>query len=255
MNKLKGTLIAIYCALLLMIVLGLLSRCTPDNKEKDPLPPVREKFEADVVLCIDATGSMGTTIEMIKENATSFYDDVKTACRKEGKVVESMNLCVVAFRDIDVPENKAIEKSEMFSMPSQSDDLRSFLSGVKAYGGGSDVGELGLDAIAWAYAETKMKKKSDRKLIVILWSDETTKSITSRPGSHAFGHGISSFEEFTRLWNTDDNKNSRIVLFTPGTDSWENVANTLRNVTRHDFTVSDKTLEYDEILKIISEDV
>ncbi|MDR0602981.1 MAG: hypothetical protein LBG80_01590 [Bacteroidales bacterium] len=43
------------------------------------------KYSVDMVLCIDATGSMSPVIEKVKSNALSFHGDVEKALAEKGK--------------------------------------------------------------------------------------------------------------------------------------------------------------------------
>ena len=47
-------------------------------------------YNVDMVFCIDATGSMGGVIDMVKRNAVSFYGDVVDAMQKKGKTIDKL---------------------------------------------------------------------------------------------------------------------------------------------------------------------
>lgn len=44
------------------------------------------KYDVDIVMCIDATGSMGPLIKMVKANALSFYNDFTTRLAEKKKM-------------------------------------------------------------------------------------------------------------------------------------------------------------------------
>ena len=56
-------------------------------------------YNVDMVFCIDATGSMGGVIDMVKEHALKFYEDVTTAMSEKKKAVATLRVRIVAFRD------------------------------------------------------------------------------------------------------------------------------------------------------------
>ena len=45
-------------------------------------------YGVDMVFCIDATGSMGGVIEMVKDKALHFYNDVTQAMAAKNKTID-----------------------------------------------------------------------------------------------------------------------------------------------------------------------
>ena len=56
-------------------------------------------YNVDIVFCIDATGSMDNVINIVKDNALHFYDDVTAAMRANNKEISSLRIKIIAFRD------------------------------------------------------------------------------------------------------------------------------------------------------------
>ena len=45
------------------------------------------KYNVDIVMCIDCTGSMGDLLDTVKTNALKFYPDLKSRCDAKGKEI------------------------------------------------------------------------------------------------------------------------------------------------------------------------
>lgn len=70
-----------------------------------------------MVFCIDATGSMGGVIDMVKRNAVSFYGDVVDAMQKKGKTIDKLRLRMVVFRDyVADGENAMLETDSLICL-------------------------------------------------------------------------------------------------------------------------------------------
>ena len=56
-------------------------------------------YSVDVVMCIDATGSMAPIIDEVKANALSLYEQFLDAMELQGKMVSELRVKIIAFRD------------------------------------------------------------------------------------------------------------------------------------------------------------
>lgn len=259
MKTLKTLLILTYIIIILLLLS--LMKCegnTPHISPYNPVMPitggdpitdkpiVKEKFKADVVMCIDGTTSMEKIISTIKSNAFNFYSDLKNKCMLQGKEITSMRIKVIGFRDFEDP--KPFEQSVFFDMPAQETDFRSFVSELKAEGGG-DYPERGYDAIGLAIL-SDWKADPDVHQIIILWTDDASHPLSiSSPGPK-------SINELTALWNERMSpKGKRLILFAPKHPSWTKLENEWDKTIRHDVKegrgLSDT--DYDEILETLSE--
>lgn len=220
--------------------------------ESDPtLPPVKESFNAEVVMCIDATGSMDGILNTVKENALNLYPDIKREGRKEGKDIKSMRVKVIAFRDFeDNNRVKTFEKSNFYNLPDQEADFKSFVSKLAPHGGG-DTPELGLDAIAMAMKSDWNFSDYVRK-IIILWTDAPTKDT-----HNSRDHGLSGVSKVSDYWNTKFSNSDKIFLFTPQDETWSGIESGLKNAVRHNVAAGKglSDMEYKEIIRAISEDI
>ena len=94
-------------------------------------------YNVDMVFCIDATGSMGGVIDMVKNNAIHLYEDVMASMAQKGKTIDTLRVKLVAFRDYIADGQNAMLASEFYHLPQQSAE---FEECVKS----TDIGELGL---------------------------------------------------------------------------------------------------------------
>ena len=222
-------------------------KVNPEPAKKEAVK-IREKFNADVVLCIDCTGSMSSLIGTIKNNALNFYPDMKRRCESQGKEIMSMRIKVIGFRDIT--DNVPFEVSEFFRIPEQEENFKSFVSNLRNIGGGDDP-ERAYDAISLALLSNWSTLKDARK-VIILWTDAASHPLSGRiPEAR-------NFKEMTELWNTRlRGNNKRLILFSPSHSTWKTIESKWSNTTRHDVRVGGglTDVDYDEILKTLSESI
>ena len=77
-------------------------------------------YNVDIVMCIDCTGSMASTIDTVKENALKFYPDLKRALDEKDKHVAQLRIKVIGFRDFAADGNNALEVSDFFEISEQT---------------------------------------------------------------------------------------------------------------------------------------
>ena len=222
---------------------------TDDEDESEDFPvPVKEEFMADVVMCIDCTGSMDNIINTIKTNALNFFPDMKRKCAEKGKRITSMRLKVIAFRDFD--DAPPFQESGFYNLPEQETDFKSFVGALVAIGGG-DAPERGYDALDLAMGSVWSKEPKARQAI-ILWTDAASHPLSARSTT------AKSFSELTDLWKSKMGKNSkRLIIFAPDESSWNVIENSWENTKRHDVAsgggLSD--VDYEEIINALSESI
>lgn len=215
--------------------------CTRDGQDTER-PVIKEKFNADVVMCIDCTSSMSGIIGTIKNNAMNFYPDIKRKCEEQGKEILSMRVKVIGFRDhVDFAP---FEISDFFTMPDDEREFKTFISNLSDYGGG-DAPEIGYEALEKAM-QSEWRTRSDVRQVVILWTD-------------AESHPLPGSDRYTRLkdtWN-DGSGSRRLIMFAPPVPSWNMIENTWNNSVRHDVTLGGglSDVDYDDILKALSESI
>lgn len=250
MRTLKTMLVSVYVLLIILLLLSLV-KCGGDDvagRDDEALPPVKETFNADVVMCVDCTGSMDGIIDAIKSNVLDFYPDLRAKCRMHGKVMESMRIRVIGFRDYDHP--RTFEASDFFSMPEDEAGFKSFVSRLVPEGG-DDTPERGYDALALAI-RSHWRRQPDVHQVIILWTDAPSHPLNpSSPGA-------TDMEQLTALWQDEMSKRGkRLIMFSPDDPSWAVLRNAWDNVAWHEvgagMGLSD--MDYEEIVEALSETI
>jgi len=177
------------------------------------------EMNVDIVMCIDATGSMGGVIEMVKENAMSFHEKLIEKLNEIGRDVVGMRVKVIPFRDLTCNEDMAV--SEWFELPSEAADFKKFVSDIKATGGG-DEPETAIDAISLAMKQDWVQIGVKKRHIILLWTDASTKM----PGIQKLRPDLpQSMAEVFKMWGDPqdavmDPSCKRMILFVPEHESW-----------------------------------
>lgn len=262
MKTLKTLLISVYVIIIILLLLGLLKCEHKTTTIKQPVRDsfihnrdtiqqkivIKEKFKADVVMCIDCTSSMNNIISTIKKNALTLYSDLKQKCISQGKEITSMRIRVIGYRDLG--DTTPFETSEFYDIPEMETDLKNFVSHLSPVGGG-DSPEHAYDALAMAI-NSSWKKENDVHQIIILWTDNASHPLSGKNGVP------SSYNEFKALWEEKMSpKGKRLILFAPEVDSWTILGESWDNTTRHDVNTGGglSDVDYEEILKTLSEKI
>lgn len=217
----------------------------------------RVKYNVDIVMCMDATGSMGGLLNMVKENALNFYSDLTNAMAKKDKFIDELRVRVIAFRDYIADREKAMLTSDFYSLPDESADFRTLVSSVVAEGGGDDP-EDGLEALAYAIHSDWTKGGSKRRHIIVVWSDEETHPL-------GYGNGIANypkdmardFDELTEWWDSMDYNDKRLIIFAPDKAFWNVISDTWDNVIHYPSEAGKglKGLEYEQVMDAIANSI
>ena len=57
------------------------------------------KYAVDLIICIDATGSMTPVIDLVKSNALGFYKEIENRMKETQKNLDQLRAKVIVFRD------------------------------------------------------------------------------------------------------------------------------------------------------------
>lgn len=217
------------------------------------------KYCVDIVMCIDATGSMGSLINTVKAHALSFYADLIKAAAAKGKVIYDVRVKVIVFRDYVADGENAMLATNFFNLPEQNEEFRNCVSGIEPFGGG-DEPEDGLEALAYAIKSKWTKESAKRRHIIIVWSDDATHPLGF--GSEAPNYPqrmAQDFDELTEWWGDPsmpglmDNSAKRLLIYAPDKPYWSTISNTWDNVIHFPSEAGNglEGLEYKEILDAI----
>ena len=185
------------------------------------------EYYVDIVMCIDATGSMAPIIGEVKDNAISFYQRFIDAMEENDKDVAQLRIKVISFRDYGC-DDEPMAVSDFFTLPDQNDEFRAFVNGIEAKGGG-DGPENALEAIALALKSDWTTGGSRRRHAVLVFSDAPALALGERAGSASYPEGmpadiaqLGSWWEGTdqTLTSTYQAKAGRLVAFVPNAEPW-----------------------------------
>ena len=219
-------------------------------------------YSVDMVFCIDATGSMGGVIEMVKNNALHFYNDVTKAMSAKGKTIDKLRVRIVAFRDYVADGEDAMLETDFFNLPEESADFEACIRSIEAFGGGDDP-EDGLEAVAFAIKRSQWSNAGIRnRHVIVVWSDDGAHPLGFCKNAPNYPKNMTKdFEELTAWWGTKsapglmDEYAKRMLIFAPDFYGWREIRNNWNKVIHY---ISDsagdglRECDYDAILSAIS---
>lgn len=189
------------------------------------------KCNADLILCIDATGSMGSIIERVKELASSFYERVIDALKKKERYIDNFRIKIIVFRDYYCDGDDAMLASKFFNLPDETDDFKNFISAIKAEGGG-DEPENALEALALAINSDWVKEGSKKRHIIMIWTDASAHPLEkiNEESVSIYPEGMpANLAELSDWWNDPQNGKMnqsarRLIIFAPDDTPWSHIS-------------------------------
>lgn len=132
------------------------------------------KAQLDLVMCIDATGSMYWTIWTAKQNAMRLEENLLAELDRREISIERLRTRVVFYRDYDPPDWWGTMKgSEFYDLPDERQMFHNFLAREPARGGGNWP-EAGLECFNEAM-NSDWAEPEDQYTIVLpvvaIWTD------------------------------------------------------------------------------------
>jgi hypothetical protein len=185
------------------------------------------EYAVDIVMCIDATGSMAPIINEVKNNALSFYQKFVDSMEENDKEVSELRIKVIVFRDY-ICDSEPMTESEFFVLPDQNAAFRSFVSNIEACGGG-DGPENALEAIALAMKSPWTTSKAKKRHVILVFSDAPALPLGERSDCPSYpGNMPDNLSRLGAWWEgTDqefysayDKRSGRLVAFVPSAEPW-----------------------------------
>ncbi len=217
-------------------------------------------YNVDMVFCIDATGSMGGVIDMVKNNALHFYTDVVNAMAAKNKTIDKLRVRIVAFRDYIADGNEAMLTTDFFSLPEQAADFEACVRSIEASGGGDDP-EDGLEALGYSIRSDWNTEGMKKRQVIVVWTDAETHEIGFGKSAPNYPSKMAqTFDELTSWWGDVQNNGyinqnaKRLLLFAPNGPYWSTISDTWDNVI-HFPSVAGRGLgefDYNQIIDSIS---
>ena len=197
----------------------------------------RLEYNVDIVFCIDATGSMGPLLDMVKENALTFYRDLMNEMSQKGKNIDRIRARIVAFRDYMADGKNAMLTTDFYDLREESDRFDAVIRSLHPEGGG-DEPEDALEALAYAIKSKWTKGGDKRRHLIVVWSDASTHPIGYSAAAMNYPRKmVKTFDELTNMWDGDaksgglmDSNSKRLLIFAPEAEYWTDIAETWDNV-------------------------
>lgn len=220
-------------------------------------------YNVDMVFCIDTTGSMGSLLETVKNNALNFYDDVMKKMTDKGKIINRLRIRIISYRDYLADHDNAMLVTDFFDLPLQNTEFEKCIRGLRPMGGG-DEPEDGLEALAYAIRSDWDTQGMKRRQVIVVWTDAPTHGIGyGKADANYPANMAKSFEELTQWWGDVQNpgymnqSGKRLLLFAPEAEYWTSIADNWNQVI-HFPSKAGKGLEeidYDLILNTIANSI
>jgi hypothetical protein len=196
------------------------------------------KYAVDIVLCIDATLSMGPTLTNVKHSALTFPNRLAQEMAAKGRGISSLRLKVIAFRDYADRADDAMSESPFFRVPQ---DLAEFEKTVRELqpAGGGDLPESGLEALALAVGSDWESGLDRRRHVIVMFTDAPAHQLgdTRHTSVATYPRSMpSSLEELFAQWGSGqsrgaliENSAKRLLMFAPETYPWTDIADDWNN--------------------------
>lgn len=187
-------------------------------------------YNIDLVLCIDSTGSMGPVIDMVKDNALHFYEDVMAAMEVKRKIINKLRVRVISFRDYLADGDDAMMSTDFLVLPDQIEEFSDIVNSIIEKGGG-DEPEDGLEALGFAIRSKWDKEGIKKRQVIVVWTDASTHKLGFGAEAPNYPrHMAKSFNELTAWWGDAQNEGyvgeseKRLLLFAPDAPYWNTIS-------------------------------
>lgn len=220
------------------------------------------KYNVDIIICIDGTGSMGPVIGDVKNGALKFHEDLSAKMLEKSKSIDHLRLKVIEFRDFYHGDKVPLRESSFFSLPDDKEEFASFVNGIDADGGG-DEPENGLEAVDIAIKSDWTQSGDKRRQVIVVWTDASAHPLEKKAGSKPANYpkGIAKdFNELTDNWESGkyvNGKEKRIIIFSPDAYPWTDISNNWQNAIHYSSQAGQgmEDVNYSEILNLIASSV
>lgn len=219
-------------------------------------------YTVNIVLCIDSTGSMRDIIERVKKSALRFYEDLSERMQEKNKIINSLRVRVISFRDYYVDGDRAMIASAFFLLPQDRDAFTAFVNTINADGGGDDP-ENGLEALALAMRSAWSSTGDRRRQVIVVWTDTSVHQLEKNAGAKPSNYPQDmpqNLDQLTDMWEGQDfmNKSAkRLIIYAPEAYAWKNIADSWENIIQFPSKAGEGLADqdYQVILDQISESV
>ena len=192
------------------------------------------KAQMDLVMCIDATGSMRQTLSAAKASARSLEQKLLKELKKREVPIEQLRARVVFYRDYNPPDwPSPMSGSQFYELPDDRGRFHHFIASERARGG-YDWPEAGLECFHEAMT-SDWNRPEDRYTILLpvvaIWTDAPADyagdtANRTRGGGHYPIDMPNTDERLLAEWNDPSvipQDFKTVVLFGPETGGWSDM--------------------------------
>jgi hypothetical protein len=218
-------------------------------------------YSIDLVLVIDATGSMAHLIESVKSRALSLHEELAAHINEADKTIDSLRVRVIAFRDFYADTAaESLVVSDFFELPNERAGFANFVRDIRATGGG-DEPETGLEGLATAIRSPWAGAGAEQRQVIVLWTDASAHPLEKNRGAKPTGYPgdmPADIDELTELWDGPAYHVhpawKRLLLIAPDVHPWTYLADNW-DATAHYPSKAGQGLrdtDYDSVLAAIA---
>jgi hypothetical protein len=179
------------------------------------------KRQADIVFCIDVTGSMNPCIEGVLNGVDDFVENLNSAAYVDYR------LRLIGFRDIHDP-SVCNDEWNVFPFTSDSIEFRNWLKSLRAFGGG-DSPESTLDALYMALHSDWRKTNTLRAIILLTDSD-------SHPKLHSKTYAMFNDNDVYRvIQDFQELRHSLLFIVAPKYEIYQQIVSSMQMADRKIF--------------------
>lgn len=183
-------------------------------------------YSVDLVMCIDATGSMTPFIQEVKDNALTFYQRfvAEMNAQTPPKYVKQLRIKIIAFRDYASDAQPMLE-SKFFVLDDEVDEFRAFVNSIEASGGG-DGPENALEALALAMKSKWTTEGTGRRHVIMLYTDAPALELGARAGEPNYPTDLpKDLAELRSMWEGQymEQRAKRLLVYAPDCEPWQNI--------------------------------
>jgi von Willebrand factor type A domain len=211
--------------------------------------PIQQKVAkikgvADIVFCIDATGSMQNCIDGVKNNVHNFAASIKTA---SANTKVNWRARILGYRDFNADTEYLLNNFDFVSTP---EELKNQLDKVIAEGG-DDAPESTLDAIVYATMKSNWRTPC-HKTIVVFTDAPPIAHLHSKTTTE-----LSIPDDIDLIKQTLDEKHIKLFLFGPQDPIYEEMSKWSRTVITQLENAEEglKSADFKSILNLIAKTV
>lgn len=188
-------------------------------------------YYIDCVFCIDGTASMEDItgrqekiINQVKQNAIHFYDDLKASMERKYQKLAQLRIRLILFRDYLADGIHAMEVTNFFELPQQTEQFAACVNSIRA-GGGGDEPEDGLEALAYAMKSKWTTRGAQKRQVIVVWTDAGTHELGFGKESPYYPKGMpANLAELEDCWDEMDYNAKRLIVYAPDTNYWNYIS-------------------------------